>query len=115
MLEWNVFVGNFNDKRIEEHNVFEHTGLMADLRKAARKYRDRERDLFEEQMEKDLKYYYWSKCEWETIISHWPPRADARDEKVDVYDQVMVNWDRFRDYVWSHRAELRKKENSGGG
>ena len=110
MLEWNVYVSNFNDKRIETHNVFENHRFMTDLRKAARKYRDRERDLFEEQMRRDLMYYYWSKCEWEIVISHWPQRADARDEKVDVYDQVMMNWDRFRDYVWSHRAELRKKE-----
>lgn len=110
MLEWNVYVGNFNSGRIETRNVFSHTGLMDDLKKAARKYRDRERELFEEDMRRSILYWYWSKCEWEIILSHWPPRTDAHDEKIDVYDQVMLNWDVFREYVWRHRAELRKRE-----
>ena len=110
MLEWNVYVSDFNAKMIKTHNVFDNRGLMDDLKAAARKYRDRERDQFEEEMRRYLMYYYWSKCEWEVIISHWPPRQDARDVKIDVYDQVMLNWDVFREYVWKNRAELRRKE-----
>lgn len=110
MLEWNVYISNFNGKRIEQHNVFDHGGVMESLKKAARKYRDRERELFEEELRRTIMYYYWSKCEWEIILSHWPPRQDAREEKIDVYDQVMLNWDVFREYVWKNRAELRRKE-----
>ena len=81
MLEWNVYISNFNGKRIEKYNVFDHLGFLDDLKKAARKYRDREREQFEDQMRRDLMYYFWSKCEWEIILSHWPPRQDAREEK----------------------------------
>lgn len=46
-----------------------------------------------------MKYYFWSKCEWEIIICPWVGKAD--DIKIDVYDQLMLNWDKFVDYVWS--------------
>ena len=111
MLEWNVFVSDFNHREIKTHNVFNHWRFMEDLKKIARKYRDRERDKFEEQMRRDLMYYYWSKCEWEIIIDHWPPFKDGDySSKVDVWDQIEMNWRIFCDYVWAHRAELRRKE-----
>lgn len=31
------------------------------------------------------------------------------DEKIDVYDQVMNNWDIFIDYLWDHRDELKAR------
>jgi len=115
-LEWNVYVCDFNSGKIERHNVFDHTGVMDDLRKAARKYRDSERELFDEDMRRTMLYYYWSKCEWEVVIDHWPTptsekaRAKYRPEKVDVYEQVMMNWHVFEAYVWSKRSVLRRRE-----
>ena len=109
MLEWNVYVSNFNRKKIEVHNVFEHTRFLEDCKAAARKY-SKDKAAFAEAVRKDLMYYYWSKCEWEVIIDHWPPRSDVDCIKVDVYDQVVLNWDRFIDYVWEHAAELRRRE-----
>ena len=110
MLEWNVYVSNFNDRRIEKHNVFNHWGVMENLKRIARKYRDREREQFEEQMRRILMHYYWSKCEWEIVLDHFPPSDRFRPEKVDVWDQISLNWQSFADYVWSHRAELRRRE-----
>lgn len=112
MLTWNVYVSNWNGKKIETHNIFEHTGLMEDLLKAARKYKD-DRDSFTESARTSLMYYYWSKCEWEIILSHWPPRKDAREEKIDVWDQINLNWDHFMDYLWENRKELTKRKRDG--
>ena len=115
MLTWNVYIGDFNGKRIETHNIFDHGGVMEDLRKIARKYKERE--AFEAEVRRTLMYYYWSKCEWEIILSHWPPRKDARDEKIDVWDQVHLNWPIFIDYLWENRKELtsrKRKETSDG-
>ena len=108
MLEWNVYVGNFNAKKIETHNVFHHTRLVEDCRAAAKKFKD-DKAAFAEEVRHSLMYYYWSKCEWEVIISHWPPMKRFDGSKVDVYDQVMMNWDRFIDYLWENRKELGKK------
>ena len=112
-LEWNVYVSEFNGREIVIHNVFDHRRLMDDLKKAARKYKDTEREEFCEQMRKDLMYYYWSKCEWEVIIDHWPHSDRLNDRKVDVYEQIRLNWEPFCDYVWSRRAVLRRREKKG--
>ena len=109
-LVWNVYVGNFNSGRIEVHNVFDHFRVWQDLCKAARKYKDSERPLFEEEVRKTMMYYYWSKCEWEVIIDHWPHSDRRKDLKVDVYDQLRLNWRIFCDYLWENRAVLRRRE-----
>ena len=108
MLEWNVYVGNFNAKKIETHNVFHHTGFTEDCRKAAKKFKN-DKAAFAEEVRHSLMYYYWSKCEWDVVIEHWPPANGFDDSKVDVYSQVMMNWDRFIDYLWENRKELGKK------
>ena len=64
-LKWMVYIEDFNRRNIREFNVFNHYSLMEDLKKLIRKYPDYKD--FCEQFEKDLRYYYWSKCEWETI------------------------------------------------
>ena len=110
MLEWYVYVSDFNSRTFKEYNVFNHWRFMEDLKKIARKYRDRERDQFENEMAGWLKYYYWSKAEWEIILEHWPQLGEKYQEKIDVWDQIHMNWPQFCDYVWAHRAELRRKE-----
>lgn len=115
MLEWNVYVSNFNGKRIETDNVFEHGGFIKDCQEAYKKYKD-DKDAFLEKVRRSLMYYYWSKTEWEIIISHWPPRENAQDMKIDVFDQVMLNWPIFSEYVWNNRDEfkVRRKRKANG-
>ena len=38
-------------------------------------------------------YMYWSKCEWEMILSDWP--CEKNRQKIDVYEQIMMNFDLF--------------------
>lgn len=108
MLEWNVYISDFNAGKIKTHNVFNHCGVIEDCQKAYKKHKY-DRDAFIEEVRRSLRYYYWSKCEWEIIITHWPPRKNAQDLKIDVYDQVMLNWDKFCDYVWKHKDEFKVK------
>lgn len=60
-------------------------------------------DEFADGLKKYLMYYMWSKCEYEIILSPWTGRAD--DIKIDVYDQIMMNFERFVDYCWSFKSE----------
>ncbi len=104
-LTWNVYYEDFNARRIVIHNVFNHAGFYDDCRRAAKKYKD-DKEQFAEAVRHSLMYYYWSKCEWEVILTSWPPHSDFHDEKIDVYDQVRLNWDRFIDYLWTNRGAL---------
>jgi len=106
-MEWNVYTYNFNARRVESHNIFNHPGVIEDCKKALKKFKD-DKEQFIEEVRRSLMYYYWSKCEWEIVISDWPPRPDWPDEKVDVYDQVKLNWNNFIEYIWTHRKEFQK-------
>lgn len=84
-----------------------------------------------------LMYYFWSKCEWEIVATSWPTyitvehlsalEKDLKEyrtkwghdpyrltvdlkvaEKLDVYTQVMQNYDAFIDYILGHINEFKK-------
>lgn len=51
-------------------------------------------------------YWFWSKCEYEIVISPWVGRNKEEAEvKIDIHDQVMLNFDRFVDYCWSFKEK----------
>ena len=107
-LEWWVYFGNFNARKIEKYNVFRHAGFYAGCRKAYKNCKG-DRNAFLEQVRRELGCCFRSKCEYEVIIGQWPPRNEERKNKVDFYDQVMMNWERFAEYLWENRKELRWK------
>lgn len=108
MLEWYVYVGNFNSRRIEPYNIFCHWRFYEECQYALKKY-GKVKEAFLEEVRGWLMYYFWSKCEWEIILNHWPPRNDKEAIKIDVYDQVRLNWDKFAEYLWENKSELKKK------
>ena len=107
MLEWKVYVSDFNEKEINEYNVFDHMRFYEDCKKNARK-NIHNYDEFCKNLRIDLAYYFWAKCEWEIIVTDWP--RGEKSIKIDVYDQILMNWDIFCNYVWAHGAELRRRE-----
>ena len=101
-LIWNVFIGDFNQPAIRTFNIFKHHSFYEDVVKFAKKYKDN-REEFEEQVRRSLMYYFWSKCEWEIILTGWPTRDDYHDAKIDVYEQVKMNWEPFINYLWENK------------
>ena len=125
-LVWNVFHENFNARKIEIYNVFNHSSFYNNVIKLSRKNKDE----FAEQLKREAMYYFWSKCEMEVVITSWPPHIDAEEykrltqeynehiekrgneprilnvrptvgEKIDIYEQLMLNWDMFVEYTWN--------------
>ena len=156
MLCWNVYYGDFNAREIKVFNIFDHWAFYNDCLKAKKKFKD-DKDGFAEYVRISLSYFFWSKCEWEIILSQWPSgelyemqkemklgqlrdalngvgissdtmsrqwikddtdvtihvfpsKSDDRDKKIDVYEQVMNNWDIFIDYLWNNRKELKARK-----
>lgn len=106
-MEWKVFVENFNAKKIEPYDIFNHYGFANDCIKCAKKKNITKEDFAEEIM-RSLTYFFWSKCEWEIILSSFPPSDRVSPKKISVYDQVALNKDIFIDYLWEHKKELAK-------
>lgn len=129
-LEWNVYISDFNSKKIKTYNIFNHGSFAEDVKKLCKE--DITKEEFSEKLRKCVQYRYWSKAEWEIILTSWPPYIDEKEldrlnteheeyktkwghspyaldvrptvgEKIDVYDQVMLNWSAFIDYVWNNK------------
>ena len=138
-LEWNVFYHNINKNKIETLNIFKHSRFNDDVQKALKKIKDKSE--FAEHLRRDLFYYFGSKCEYEVVITTFPPyitmkeldklneeRASHKERyerdyvrlnvgldtgaKIDIYTQVMNNWDLFLDYVWN--SKWRRDDNKAG-
>lgn len=100
-LVWNVYYHNINSKSIKIHNVFDHYRFYEDVKKAYDHCTTKEE--FTESVRNSLRYYYWCKAEWEVLISPYVGGDIDDGIRVDVYDQVINNWDIFIDYLWSKR------------
>lgn len=130
-LEWNVYISAFNGDEIKTYNIFNHTRFMEDVKKYLKKCKAKEE--FVEEFKKSLMWCFWSKCEWETVVTSFSPRIDKNEldrlnneykerlkeygrepyslyvnptkrKKIDVYDQCMLNFDILVDYVWKSKG-----------
>lgn len=82
-------------KVLDKYNV-DYSKLTKQFKQHA--YRDIAFEAYEQILDRECMYHYWSKCEWEVIVSAWPPR-DGSDKKIDVYSQLKANWDLFKNIV----------------
>ena len=103
-LKWFVFIEDINKKRIRVYNIFEHKDFMEDCNDAWENYKNKHHDFlrYQENIDSILMYYFWCKCEWEIILSNFPPSDSFHEKKIDVYQQVKINWDKFIDYIFSY-------------
>jgi len=104
MLKWYVYLENINSRRIETYNVFKHFNFYQDVKEAIKQIENRQD--FSERIRQIAKYYFWSKCEYEILITSWIATNNFKDKKIDVYDQLELNWDRFIDYIWENKKIL---------
>ena len=99
-MEWYVYYDDFNAGKIIKWNIFKHYSFDKDVEKLLK--RKLSKDEFSEELRRTLMYYMWSKCEYEVIVTQQHGDGYA---KIDIYDQLRMNWNRFVDYVWSFKKE----------
>lgn len=105
VIEWYVYYHDSNAQKIIPWNVFNHGSFKNEVDKLLKEKVTKEE--FIAKLKRQLVYYFWSKCQYEIILSPWTGRAN--NIKIDIYDQIMMNFDRFVDYVWSNK-EVTKHE-----
>ncbi len=79
-------------------------------------------EVFAKRLETVLRYYFWSRCECEIVLTDWPTSITHKEleklvsepvtyrhsveldisKKIDMFEQVQNNWNIFIDYVWSN-------------
>lgn len=129
-LKWVVYRHDINKRKIVEFNIFDHWRFEEDVKKDLKKCKTKEE--FAKKLKSHLMYYFWSKYEYEVVISSFPVRIKKDEfnrlieefkvdtekyghepysmwvcpdvgEKIDIAGQVMLNFEVFVDYVWSHK------------
>ena len=163
MLEWNVYNEDINNREIEIYNIFNHGGFLkglnqmfknikkesdkylkennldADLStKELNKYNKYMEAFEDEALRRECSYYFWSKSEYEIVLTSWPPYMEVEDidklkqeveehdskwnwkqqkvnvpltiaKKIDIYEQLRLNWDAFKRYIFEHEKEIKKE------
>lgn len=98
-LKWFVYVDDINRGQIISFNILNHSYFLHSIEENFKKNKA-DRQKFEEQLERDLRYCFWSKTEHEVVISDM--LESGVKARVDVYDQVHLNWDIFVSYVFDN-------------
>lgn len=108
MIHWYVYIENVNRQTIEVVDLFDGYYMSKECPKILEECGE-DKEQFAKLLKDALMYQYWSRCEYEIILTGWPPpnKDRFRELKIDVFSQIRLNWDAFIDYVWAHREELR--------
>ena len=102
MLVFNVIVYNFNTKKFEPYNIF--TYLEREFKKSSLKDMSKE-SLMSWILDKS-QYMFWSRCEYEVILSPWPPNENV-SRKIDVFEQIEMNIEVIIDMFYNyHKNEI---------
>lgn len=99
-----MFIYNINHKEIEKYNIFDHYRFEREVNELLHKTHISNED-FQGKLRGALMYYFWCKAEYEVVIHPWIGGDEKESKKIDVYEQIMMNWERFLEYVSSFRHE----------
>lgn len=106
---WNVYMEDFNERIIKVFNVFQHYTFYNELAMLIKKWRrDKDTAALEKEVRSWAMYCFWSKCEYEISLVSWINRERAKEMKIDIYDQLMLNWDSFFKYILEHEKDFNK-------
>lgn len=100
-MKWYVYYHNMNRKEISKFDIFKHTSFEEDVKKHLKTSTDLA--VFKEKLESSLRYWFWCKSEYEVLISAWCGGNGEETIKVDIFSQVMLNFDVFAEYCWGFR------------
>lgn len=87
MKQFNAIIYNPNKEKFEPYNVMD---FFVD------EYNEDKENLktfdeFKKFVERKSMWMFWSRCEYEIILSDWPP--SGVEEKWDIHRQIMMNID----------------------
>ena len=88
-LKWYVLNYNFNEKKVENFNIFRNVRFVEDIQDLLEHYITFED--FIEKLENELRYNFWSRREYEISVSDAFETDLNKYEKIDVYSQVKPN------------------------
>lgn len=87
MKKFNVLRWDFNTDSLIHYDVLPYFRMCIEETKVKPKLLED----FKKLIEKESRYNFWSRCEYEMICHGWPVRKN--DHKLDIHEQIMMNID----------------------
>ena len=105
--KFNVLIWDINARRLTTYDVLPY------FRRAYEEKKKTDRPTTREEwikfVESAGKYMFWSRCEWEIIVSEWPPAKEDRSVKIDVWHQINNNLDLIVDILMDEKKSRKSK------
>lgn len=103
-LQWNVYRINHMKNKVEIFNVFDHWRFQEETIKTLKE--SETKADFSEELRHLVFYYFGWKYEYEICITSLFSHQKETEEKIDIRHQLMLNWDRFIDYLWNNKDKI---------
>ena len=99
-LQWFVFRYNFNNKKLEVFNVFDNSMFSDDIKKLMYDFimNNISKNEFVDNVDRKVLYYFGFNVEYEIIIS--PTVGNNYYERIDIRNQIHLNWNKFINYLF---------------
>lgn len=110
-LKYYVVEDDFNRAKMVTVNIFNYRHVIKSELDRIAKLPTEKRPSFEEfddTIRRCVMYQFWSRCEYEIVIHEWATNPRWH-KKVDVYDQLRLNWDYFINQCWEYTTQHWRK------
>ena len=94
---YKVISWDFNSDNIDYYDIMP---FLIDSYKKIKKNKPKTFDEIKEFIINESRYRFWSRCEYEVIITGWPKQK--REVKIDIFNQIMKNIDVITTHFMSH-------------
>ncbi len=90
IISFNVINFEFNSEKFKSYDVMPYLVNCYEEVKN-KKESPKSFEEFKEFVKSKSMYKYWSRCEYEIILSDWP--NEKKRKKIDIHEQIMMNID----------------------
>ena len=94
---YKVISWDFNSDNIKYYDIMP---FLIDSYKKIKKNKPKTFDEIKEFITNESRYRFWSRCEYEVIITGWPKQK--KEVKIDIFNQIMENIDVITTHFMSH-------------
>lgn len=101
MKSFNVLTWDFNGKNLTTTDVLPY--FRDEYKRAKKNERPQTINEWKEFIKRWGMYRYWSRCEYEIIVSPWP--AQDKRVKIDVWDQINSNIDIIAEILYEEHIK----------
>lgn len=96
---FNVLIWDINRDELTHYDIIPYLLRQYNETRKMSSYKEtpKTREEFREFIKKEAMYQWWSRCEYEILVSDWPKHG--KEIKIDVYYQVLMNLDIITDII----------------